>query len=793
MKSTSLSSQEALFFGKELLYFWEELKKITLTEAMWCLVAGILSQGSIFGILKPFGIAFYASYLKSFAVKVLLVVSIFIGSIICGDFLSGLKQMAVILLFELLMKIFFSEGKPQSFYRKAVLIGSATAITGIFVFLLSGQTMKSVLIVIMEVILVGFLTPIFSLILVEPDINVKKELKTDKNIKYLGLLIIGAAFILGVSNIRLLNLSFDRLLASLSILLLARYFGSGVGAGAGAVAGIAISSTATGSFPAYAGLYAVSGMIAGLLQKSKTAATISFFLTHVLFFLLSDDIAIGWPELFTALVIFFLMPDLKEGKLVVIKNIIEGETAESDKMKRIRRNISARLDGISKAFYKLGHAVEKQITGYTGGDLNEECGVVMEQLTEKVCSQCNKAFNCWDTRLFYTYKVMCKVVDSLQKDEEALPETPENELKRFCIKPDIIVDALSRIIEMKRVEKIWQKAVLESRKVIPEQIYSLSEIMSMISSELFKEDEYFGDEEKKISTMLRKRGYPAIRTEVGKNRYVRFTAKIQLENCRGHRSCRKEVEGIVSQALGVKMQLEEGDCKNRGSEDCSLFFNEKENLNVTTGVARLKKEEASMSGDSFTFLKTREGKYVVAVSDGMGSGNEANALSETAIGLFEQLLDCGLSIRLALSLVNMMMALRDSEQYATMDISEIDLYTGDTEFYKMGAMPTLIINKRNMDLVRIDNLPAGLHKGTPVQAHKKKIADGEFIVMMTDGVYENLGNGNAENMLKAMLNGKGTLNPQELAERMLENVCNSNENVPDDMTVLVAKLWKRAG
>lgn len=793
MKFTSVFSRESLFSGKKIIYWWDQLKKITLAEFIWCIVTGILSQGKLFGVLKPFGIAFYASYVKSFMMKAIMLVCIFAGNIAGGDFLGALKQTAVIFLFELFNKLFSLDENRAGVYKRAVAIGSASAITGIFVFLLSGQTLEAILIAIMEVILIGVLTPVFSSLFVEPGINSEKELKIPGNIKYLGLSIIEAAFLLGVSGISFMNISFDRLLAYLGILVLSRHFGSGVGAGAGAVAGMAISSAGAGSFSEYTGLYAVSGMIAGMLQKSKIAATLSLIITNILFFLLSDNIIVEWPGLLTAAFIFLLIPDIKEGKLAIIKSKIDGEALDSDKMKRVKKNISGKLEDISRALYKLGHTVEKQITGSMKDDLNEECKAIIEQLTDQICFRCNKSLTCWETKLFYTYNVMCKMVECIQKGEKCSTGMPVNDLKHFCVKYESVIDTLSRIMEIKRVEKIWQKNVMESRNVIPEQIYSLSEILTKISSELFNEEEFFGEEEKKIGTMLRKHGYPAVRTEVKKGRNARFTAEVFLEDCNGRKNCQKELENIVSQALGVKMQLEEGDCKNRGREECFLFFKEKESLNVTTGIARLKKNNASISGDSFTFLKTKEGKYIVAVSDGMGSGIEANKLSETAIGLFEQLLDCGLSVRLSLSLVNMMMSVRNPEQYATMDISAIDLYTGETEFYKMGAMPTLIINERNMDMVQVNNLPAGLHKGNPLQSYRRKIGDGEFLIMMTDGVYENIGNGDTDSMLKAVLNGKKTLNPQEMAEHMLKNVCDSNENAPDDMTVLVAKLWKRAG
>ena len=163
MKSTSIFRREALlFYGKKILYLLEQLKEITFSEIIWCFVAGILSRGSLFGAIKPFGIAFYSSYIKSFIMKTLMTTSIFVSNVVGGDYLSALKQTAVIFLFELLNKIFSSDEKSTEIYKKTALIGSASAITGVFVFVLSGKTMEAVLIVIMEVILISVLTPIFS-------------------------------------------------------------------------------------------------------------------------------------------------------------------------------------------------------------------------------------------------------------------------------------------------------------------------------------------------------------------------------------------------------------------------------------------------------------------------------------------------------------------------------------------------------------------------------------------------------------------------------------------------------
>jgi stage II sporulation protein E len=109
----------------------------------------------------------------------------------------------------------------------------------------------------------------------------------------------------------------------------------------------------------------------------------------------------------------------------------------------------------------------------------------------------------------------------------------------------------------------------------------------------------------------------------------------------------------------------------------------------------------------------------------------------------------------------------------------------------MGAMPSLVINGRALDFVQNSNLPAGLQE-KPIAYEKKRISDGEFIIMMTDGAYDRLSDGNEKTLLEKVVNLKNTLNPQELAEHLLKSSCENSQEVSDDMTILVAKLWRKA-
>ncbi|NLX75888.1 MAG: SpoIIE family protein phosphatase [Clostridiaceae bacterium] len=791
MKGTSVYSQGVSVKGSGIYTFLSALKDLTLKDFLVSVFCGIISQGTMLNIMKPFGPSFYAAYSGNATVKVLMTGFIFAWNIIRGDLFAALRQTAVIFLYEWIRRVFLRNGERIGYLKNALITSAATAITGIFIFIINNQVLESLLAVSIEVVLSCILTMVFSTTIHGQE-SFPDGFAGHKNTGYFGLLVLGSAFLLGISGLGAAWFHIDRIIAGLGLLLLARHFGPGFGACAGCAAGLALSAGSPGSFISLAGMYGISGMTAGLLHGSKAAAGSVFFLVQFLFALLSPDLPVSFPDLLIPAVLFIIVPDLRTGRVVWIRNRIEKERCEPDNSERIRRLASERINDMSKALYKLGHTLERRIGD---SELNGEdfYNSIIDHLTQKVCISCGKSNVCWEMKLFYTYNVMLGLIDSMQSGETESVGNAERELTLFCVKSGLVTDVLSRVIEIKRVDMVWQEILNESRSVIPEQIYCISETLAKLSGEVLNDVEFFLEEERKIETMLKRNDLPVVKAEVRRECNGRFHAFIGFDGCNGNKPCRKLIENTVSGVLGVGMVIEDEDCKNRGRENCTVFLREKETLGVITGISKAKKSKAGVSGDCFSFLKTDEGKYIVALSDGMGSGREANRLSETAIGLLEQLLGCGISVRMSLNLVNMLISVKNTEKYATMDIASIDLYTGETEFFKMGAMPSLVMSGNNIDYIQVNNLPAGLHRDGFIQCERRKLSDGEFLIMMTDGVYEKLNEGMDGKILDKVTGSKSTLNPQEMADNLLKEACGNTWDIDDDMTVLVAKIWKKAG
>jgi len=66
---------------------------------------------------------------------------------------------------------------------------------------------------------------------------------------------------------------------------------------------------------------------------------------------------------------------------------------------------------------------------------------------------------------------------------------------------------------------------------------------------------------------------------------------------------------------------------------CSYTFASEDKYIIQTGIAKAKKEDSIVSGDNISQTRLGDGKYMLAISDGMGSGANARRNSKIAISM----------------------------------------------------------------------------------------------------------------------------------------------------------------
>ena len=122
----------------------------------------------------------------------------------------------------------------------------------------------------------------------------------------------------------------------------------------------------------------------------------------------------------------------------------------------------------------------------------------------------------------------------------------------------------------------------------------------------------------------------------------------------------------------------------------TVLFMEDTGFQVLHGSARVTKDDESISGDNYGCIY-EDGRFILCLSDGMGSGLDANRESETVVELFEQFLRSGFSRETAARMINSALVLQRSDgMFSTVDLCSIDLYSGVCSFLKAGAAATFI-------------------------------------------------------------------------------------------------------
>ena len=211
-------------------------------------------------------------------------------------------------------------------------------------------------------------------------------------------------------------------------------------------------------------------------------------------------------------------------------------------------------------------------------------------------------------------------------------------------------------------------------------------------------------------------------------------------------------------------------------------------------MARTVKKGNKVSGDNTIKTRLHDGKLLLAISDGMGSGEEASKSSKLALDMLQKLLASGFDKDTSIELINTTILNSSQEEvFATLDIAIVDLYTGNIEFIKNGACPTYIKNRKRINLVKSLALPTGIVDNVDLTLYDKDIENGDILVMCSDGILDsNIEYKNKELWIKYLLEDMETDDSQKISDIILNEAIDNNYGVAkDDMSVIVCKFTRR--
>ncbi len=343
-----------------------------------------------------------------------------------------------------------------------------------------------------------------------------------------------------------------------------------------------------------------------------------------------------------------------------------------------------------------------------------------------------------------------------------------------------------------RQEYIWKKRLVENRDLMADHLNEMAQIMTRVAEESYRFIHMSERKVKQLAHALKEEGVLLKEIFLMEKESGHKEINLIMRAGKGTSPAVDEVGNLLSVLLNLRLIPLKSSPVFVGKEWGNYQYMEEPKYHILTGVAKAVKETEHISGDNYSFLEAKEGILTAVLSDGMGSGEKACKDSAFVIDFIEKFLEAGFGKETAGQMINgALIAGGEPQNMSTLDLYQVDLYTGVCEFIKIGSAPSYIKRGNLVEQISARNLPLGVFYEMDMEMVRRRLVDGDYIVMLSDGILDALSQGIGEEMLPEMLGKIDLKNPAEIANHIL-NFClhQSKGRIRDDMTVMVMGIWE---
>lgn len=378
-----------------------------------------------------------------------------------------------------------------------------------------------------------------------------------------------------------------------------------------------------------------------------------------------------------------------------------------------------------------------------------------------------------------------------------LPEYGKRKLLSYAESLEELADSYSFIInenmEKTRADIIMHQKLMENKAVVAKQLKEISRLLEELAKEAYFTTYHMEKHKKQIYKILGENGLDVqdIYVVENKNGYMEIGLTLRAMYHDTYQA--SQIGEFLSKLCHNKMELEKDCVLYVGDEPVTLVYKEEVCYSVLTGVAKATKEGEAFSGDNYTLKEYHYGNFVGAISDGMGSGADACRDSRQLVELLEKLLETGFSLKSAAEMLNdLLLVQAENTRTATLDVCEINLYSGHAAFLKAGASASYIKRGKYIKKIQENTLPLGLFSDA-VQAMKTfDLKEGDYVILLSDGIQDCFLEDGNTGYLEDKLGMMHYENPTEMANRILGFAMKKSKGrILDDMTVAVMGIVEK--
>ena len=689
-------------------------------------IAFLVSMVGIDNELAPFGLAIFAAACSNRIPIGILYIFILVGTFI-GFGVSGVLSFLITSLILIAMMLIFrpriKENDRNEIQKLGIYLAIATFAVQASKMFFSIFLIYDLIVSIMLAIITYIFYKIFSnSLIVITKYGIKKAFSIEE--------VMGASLLISIalcafSKLHIFGLSITNIFSIMIVLFLGWKNGMLVGGTAGITIGMVLGIINSAE-PILVASYAISGMIAGILNKlGKIGVIIGFCVGNAILTYVANGNTvpiITIREILIASLGLLVIPKKVNIDITEIINTTKCLPTAAGRLEE-KKETANKLNSVSETIMDMANSYneaaqkslkEENIEDIAKENFKEEVLDNLGDISENLLYE--DILTSADEILDETYELLrekdeisenefIKILENVKNYKLAIPEESTD--------INAIIKILNNTYRINKLNTIWKQKEASNKKVLANQLGGVSKVISSIAEDITEEEK---------------------KTEKDKPEYK-----------------------------------------------------------LVVGCSTATKHKSEVSGDTNIRTKLNDGKYMLAISDGMGSGQVAKKSSTTVIKMLEKLLKTGFDNEISIGLINSAVNLNSNEEtYATIDISIIDLNKGNIEFVKNGACPTFVKSGNKVEVIKAVSFPAGILDKIDMVVYDKDLKENDIIIMCSDGIIEsNTEYKNKEIWLKELLENISTNDVQKISDIILqESIDNGYGIAKDDMTVIVSKIMK---
>lgn len=396
------------------------------------------------------------------------------------------------------------------------------------------------------------------------------------------------------------------------------------------------------------------------------------------------------------------------------------------------------------------------------------------------CKNCSSFRNCFLGNIDkkdYIQNLLLKAIENKKISSDDF----SNGLMCYCNKSSIMQSHINQLANQFLSYEKAMKSEDESKLIVASELENFSDIFLNFSKMVNCSLKTNSRMSKKIKETFTKSLIDAKEVEVFENETGIEKISAIITNSQ---VLNKEILEILQRVTKIKMEIK--DISHLDYSGISLVnFVPSPKLRIDFAISTKAKEQKN--GDNVSVSKIGENKFFVALTDGMGHGENANRTSMMVLSLVKSMFEVGLDSELILESINKLLLPAGLDNFSTLDACVIDLDKAKCEFIKLGSSVSILKHSSTSEIISCESLPIGIVQNLKPTIVTKNLFVGDMIFIASDGIVDTY---SSVNEYKSFINDSKIYNLQSFTDSVIEDSDYMSTAHKDDMTIIAINLLK---